>query len=90
MFTPNSKLRRKVVPAKPAQYKPADKLRSYGQTWAQRLKGVFAIDIEKSEKCGGNMKVIASIEDPDVIDKILKHLGLDQLGSPQHSTPHNR
>ena len=61
----------------------------YGQTWAQRLKCVFAIDIEKCEKCGSKMKVIASIEDPDVIDKILKHLGLDQSGSPR-SSPHNR
>ncbi len=61
----------------------------YGQTWAQRLKRVFAIDIEKCEKCGGNMKVIASIEDPDVIDKILKHLGLDQSSSLR-GLPHNR
>jgi hypothetical protein len=57
--------------------------------WAQRLKRVFAIDIEKCEKCDGKMKVIASIEDPDVIDKILKHLGFDQSGS-LHSSPHNR
>ncbi len=47
-------------------------------TWAQRLKRVFAIDIEKCEKCGGPVRIIASIEDPDVIQKILKHLGLDQ------------
>ena len=61
----------------------------YGQTWAQRLKRVFAIDIEKCEKCGSKMKVIASIEDPDVIDKILKHLGLVQ-SSRLRSSPHNR
>ena len=36
-------------------------------TWAQRLKRVFAIDIEKCEKCGGAVRIIASIEDPDVI-----------------------
>jgi hypothetical protein len=39
---------------------------------------VFAIDIERCEKCGGAVRVIASIEDLDVIQKILKHLGLDQ------------
>ena len=32
----------------------------------------------KCEKCGGPVRIIASIEDPDVIQKILKHLGLDQ------------
>ena len=90
VFSPNSKLREKVVPAKPLQNNPSSgKPGVYGQTWAQRLKRVFAIDIEKCEKCGGKMKVIASIEDPDVIDKILKHLGLDQSSSLR-SSPHNR
>jgi len=36
------------------------------------------IEIEKCEKCGSRVKIIASIEDPVVIEKILKHLGLDE------------
>jgi hypothetical protein len=40
-------------------------------SWAQRLKRVFAIDIETCSVCGGSMKVIAAIEDPLVIKKIL-------------------
>lgn len=88
VFSPNSKLR-KVVPAKPVKDEQSGNTGGYGQTWAQRLKRVFAIDIEKCEKCGGKLKVIASIEDPDVIDKILKHLGLDQASGP-HSSLHNR
>ena len=43
-------------------------------TWAQRLKRVFNIDIETCHECGGAMKVIACIEDPAVIQKILEHL----------------
>ena len=43
-------------------------------SWAQRLKRVFRIDIETCEYCGGTVKIIASIEDPAVIDKILSHL----------------
>ena len=43
-------------------------------TWAQRLKRVFNIDIETCSKCGGAVRVIACIEDPVVIDKILTHL----------------
>ncbi|MEJ2161496.1 MAG: hypothetical protein P8X53_13595, partial [Chromatiales bacterium] len=31
-------------------------------TWAQRLKRVFAIDIEVCRRCGGRLRVIASIE----------------------------
>ena len=42
--------------------------------WAQRLKRVFNIDIETCQACGGAMKVIAAIEDPTVIRKILEHL----------------
>jgi hypothetical protein len=43
-------------------------------TWAQRLKRVFAIDIEVCSECGGEVGIIASIEDPVVIQKILAHL----------------
>jgi hypothetical protein len=43
-------------------------------TWAQRLKRVFNIDIETCRACGDKLKLIACIEDPVVIDKILTHL----------------
>jgi hypothetical protein len=38
--------------------------------WAQRLKRVFAIDIETCPHCGGTSRVIACIEDPLLIAKI--------------------
>jgi hypothetical protein len=41
---------------------------------AQRLKRVFSIDSVSCSECGGAVKVIASIEDPAVISKILAHL----------------
>ncbi len=79
VFSPNSKLREQVVPAKTGQDEPSSRPKGHGQmTWAQRLKRVFDIDIEKCDKCGGKLKVIASIEDPEVIEKILHHLGLDK------------
>jgi hypothetical protein len=43
-------------------------------TWAQRLKRVFGIDIETCAACGGAVRIIACIEDPVVIQKILAHL----------------
>jgi len=43
-------------------------------TWAQRLQRVFNIDIETCSECGGDVRIIASIEDPAVIQKILAHL----------------
>lgn len=45
--------------------------------WAQRLKRVFSVDVERCDRCGGAARIIACIEDPDVIEKILRHLGLD-------------
>ena len=56
------------APAKPA-YMP-----SMAITWAQRLKRVFNIDIESCNSCGGPVKIIACIEDPLVIKKVLTHL----------------
>jgi hypothetical protein len=52
-------------------------------TWAKRLKRVFDIDIETCSECGGDVKIIASIEDPVVIRKILAHL--DQKVSLQQA-----
>ncbi len=48
--------------------------RHVAMTWAQRLKRVFNIDVETCRVCGGAAKVIACIEDPAVIRKILNHL----------------
>ena len=52
-------------------------------TWARRLKRVFAIDITECEKCKGPVKIIASIEDPVVIEKILAHLRAKEGGAKE-------
>ena len=82
VFAPNSAHRAQVTkggrgrdarrpedstPATPAERRAA-------MTWAQRLKRVFGIDIETCLACGGAMRIIACIEDPVVIEKILAHL----------------
>jgi hypothetical protein len=40
----------------------------------QRLKRVFAIDIETCPDCGGKLRVIACIEEPTLIARILGHV----------------
>ncbi len=57
-------------------------------SWAQRLKRVFGIEIETCEQCGGKVKVIASIEDPAVIGKILGHPAAREV--PAGSRPPSR
>jgi hypothetical protein len=41
--------------------------------WARRLKRVFGIELEQCARCGGRLQVIASIEEPQLIERILAH-----------------
>ena len=50
--------------------------------FAQRLKRVFGIDLQTCAVCGGALRIIAGIEDPAVIDKILARL--DARGAEAH------
>jgi len=59
-------------------------------SWAQRLKRVFGIGIHACEFCGGAVKIIASIEDPEVIEAILAHVGLNRTDDPRSHTPQAR
>ncbi len=54
--------------------------------WAQRLKREFDIDIKTYSECGGAVKVIARIEDPEVIAKIMR----TWKGSAGNSVPPSR
>ncbi len=93
VFAPHSKLRSAVTPAgrgkctKRQAVDGADKPatpRHVATSWAKRLKRVFGIDIEACARCGGKLKVIASIKEPEVIAKILAHL---EKSAPDQSQP---
>ena len=83
VFAPASPERARVVPR--AHRAAANPTSPHGATstadgspnltWVQRLKRVFAIDIETCRHCGGRLRVIASIEQPALIERILGHLG---------------
>ena len=49
----------------------------YRLNWSKLLKRVFEIDVTVCQKCDGQAKVIATIKDPPVVVRILKHLGLE-------------
>ena len=100
VFAPNSRHRVTITPAlrnKTKQALPTGQKKTRAQkhqsmTWAQRLKRVFGIEIETCEQCGGAVKVIASIEDPLVIQKILSYLNTKndevvELLPPQSRAP---
>ncbi len=82
VFAPNSQRRALVTPAKRGKGNntratdepPTPAERRASMSWAQRLKRVFNIDVEICSICGGSVRIIACIEDPVVIKKILDHL----------------
>jgi hypothetical protein len=86
VLAPHYKHRKIIVPAKPLpqpelelapnQEEKATKSRI---SWARLLKRVFNIDVATCHICGGKAKIVAAIEDPKVIMKILNHLGLDAI-----------
>ena len=90
VLAPNAKLRAEITPGGPIAVNdtaddvdPLPHSPSARMSWARLLKRVFDIDIEHCPHCGGTMKIIAAIEDPSVIAKILAHLGLPTRAPPR-------
>ena len=50
--------------------------RGFRRNWARLIQKIYEVDPLVCPKCAGQMRVVAFIEDMDVIRKILKHLGL--------------
>ena len=85
VLAPNAGLRAAVVPGT-AKSEPADEHAHDAPArmgWACLLKRVFAIDLEHCPQCGGEFRIIAAIEEPAVIVRILTHLGLPARAPPR-------
>lgn len=74
---------RQTVPSEPGDYGPHEdadvsddspNARAYKKAWARLLSKVYEIDPMVCPKCGCKMKVIAVIQEPTEIDRILRHL----------------
>jgi hypothetical protein len=50
--------------------------KEFRRNWAQLIQKIYEVDPLVCPKCTGPMRVIAFIEQADVIRKILEHLGL--------------
>jgi hypothetical protein len=52
------------------------------------MRRTFAADVLACARCGGRMVLLATIEDPAVIARILTHLGLPlETGEPDPAHP---
>ncbi|MBS2033291.1 MAG: transposase, partial [Deltaproteobacteria bacterium] len=76
-LAPASKLRKRIVPAwSPPSPKEGSKPRNDRMDWASLLKRVYKTDVFQCGACDGRARPIAVIQDPEVVKKILRHLGL--------------
>jgi hypothetical protein len=57
-------------------------------TWAALMHRAFSIDVLACPRCGGRLRLIATLHDPAVIRKILAHVGIAPSGpSPGPAPP---
>jgi hypothetical protein len=55
------------------------------KTWRELIKKIWEVDPLCCPRCGHEMKIISLIHEPDVIERILRHLGLWK----SHLDPHD-
>ena len=56
-------------------------------TWPALMRRVFDLDVLACPRCGGRLRVIATIQDPAVARTILAHLGLALSPEPPGPAP---
>ena len=76
-LAPASSLRDRVVPRAPLASQPSEACDGAARrrTWAELLERVFAEDVLRCPRCGGRRHRVATITDPLVIRRILRHIG---------------
>jgi hypothetical protein len=105
VFAPNAALRAQLTPsgrgkrpatdaarvevsAKDVPRSPEQKRRA--MSWAQRLKRAFGIDVSTCVHCGGAVRIVASIEEPEAIRAILAHFAKHGALEEAHYRPRPR
>ena len=86
VLAPNAGLRAAIVPGpvhQPGEHAQEHAHASARMGWARLLRRVFDIDLEHCLQCGGEFRIIAAIEEPAVIVRILTHLGLPARAPPR-------
>ena len=56
-----------------------DNNKGANKSWARLIKKIYEVDPLICPVCGGNMRIIAFIEDYKVVKKILDYLGVDEF-----------
>ena len=89
MFAPDAPERAHIVARPKVGSKPATDDEPQPSTcttpmrWMARLHRLFAIDLSRCPRCGGELQVIATITEPGVLGRILEHIGLEGRVQPR-------
>ena len=87
VFAPHHGWRARIVPGRRAGRQGSQECaagcRGTAMGWARRLQRVFGVDAQQCEECGGRVRIVSCIEDEQIIEKILRHLGLWEEGAGQ-------
>jgi len=84
VLAPRARWRPDVVAYRRTEWDRATDPRAEGEgahrprywTWALLMRRAFDLDVLRCPRCAGRMQLIATINDPAVIQRILAHLGL--------------
>ncbi len=60
----------------PCILEPEEPSKEYRKNWARLIQKIYEVDPLTCPKCQGRMRIISFIEDDEIIQRILKHLGL--------------
>jgi len=75
-----------AAPARPDALQEDDDFRRFcRRAWARLIRRVYLVDPLTCPKCGGRLRILSFIDDPGVIEKILRHLKL--WDPPERSPP---
>jgi hypothetical protein len=74
---------RRDRPREPELRGPDDPHRKRRLAWAVLFRRTWGLDVLDCSRCGDRMELLASIEDPDVAAKILRHLNLPTRAPPR-------
>jgi len=66
----------------PAEHEEAASVRARRRSWARLLRRLYEVDPLVCPRCGNELKIVAVITDPVVIDRILEHRRQRNLRSP--------
>ena len=69
---------------------PDSPSREYKRNWARLIQKIYEVDPLTRSKCQGRMRVISVIEEDQVIEKILKHLGLWEVKARRYFNPYSK